>query len=131
MREPIFLSLDEVLAIHARSLAEHGGSEGEGIRDIGLIESALASAKSTFYYANGDVFDVAASYAFHVAESQAFIDGNKRTAVVSAMIFLALNGVYAQPPRWELYTAMIDVAEKKKTKADLAEIFRKSAKPEN
>jgi death on curing protein len=123
--EPIFLSLDEVLAVHVRSLAEHGG--GDGIRDLGLVESALASAKNTFYYANGDLFDVASSYAFHLAESQAFIDGNKRTAVTSAMIFLAKNGVYAQPPTWTLYSAMIDIAEKKKTKADLAEIFRKSA----
>jgi death-on-curing protein len=106
-------------------LAEHGG--GDGVRDLGLVESALASAKNTFYYANGDLFDVASSYAFHLAESQAFIDGNKRTAVTSAMIFLAKNGVYAQPPTWTLYSAMIDVAEKKKTKADLAEIFRKSA----
>ena len=87
MSELIFLSLDEVHAIHARSLAEHGGSAG--IRDSGLIESALASAKNTFHYANGDVFDVAASYAFHLAESQAFIDGNKRTGVVAAMVFLA------------------------------------------
>ena len=125
MNEPIFLTLDEVLQIHARSLAEHGGSEG--IREPGLVESALASAKNTLYYGRGDVFDVAATYAFHLAESQAFVDGNKRTAVVAAMVFLAKNGVYAQPPRWSLYSAMIDVAEKKKTKADVAEIFRKCA----
>ena len=123
MNEPIFLTLDEVFNIHARSLAEHGGSEG--VRDRGLVESALASAKNTFYYAHGDLFDVAASYAFHIAQSQAFLDGNKRTAVVSALVFLALNGVYVQPAPWELYLAMIDVAEKKKTKADIAEIFRK------
>ena len=122
MSEPVFLELDDVLRIHARSLAEHGGSEG--VRDGGLVESALASAKNTFYYANGDLFDVAASYAFHIAESQAFLDGNKRTAVVSALVFLARNGVYAQPAPWELYLAMIDIAAKKKTKADLAEIFR-------
>ncbi len=67
------------------------------------------------------------TYAFHLAESQAFIDGNKRTAVTAALVFLAMNGFYAQPPTWELYTAMIDVAEKKKTKADIAEIFRKRA----
>ena len=88
MSELIFLSLDEVHAIHARSLAEHGGSAG--IRDSGLIESALASARNTFHYASGDVFDVAASYAFHLAESQAFIDGNKRTGVVAAMVFLGI-----------------------------------------
>ena len=125
MSEPDFLSLDEVLRIHARSLAEHGGSEG--IREPGLVDSALASAKNTFHYGRGDLFDVAASYAFHLAESQAFMDGNKRTAVVAAMVFLARNGVYAQPSKWELYLAMIEVAEKKKTKADLAEIFRKCA----
>jgi death on curing protein len=123
--EPIFLELDEVSRLHARSLAEHGGSEG--VRDQGLIESALASAKNTFYYANGDLFDVAASYAFHLAESQAFIDGNERTGVAAALVFLARNGIYAQPPQGALYMAIIDVAERKKTKADLAEIFRKSA----
>ena len=128
MNEPIFLTLDEVLRIHARSLAEHGGSDGT--RDLALVESAAASAKNTFYYAAGDLFDVAASYAFHLAESQAFIDGNKRTAVAAAMVFLARNGVYAQPATWELYSAMIDVAEKKKTKAGLAEIFRKRAQQE-
>ena len=125
MNEPHFLTFDDVLRIHDRSLAEHGG--GAGIRDRGLVESALASAKNTFYYANGNLFDIAASYAFHLAESQAFIDGNKRTAVTSALVFLAMNGVYAQPPTWELYSAMIDVAEKKKTKTDLAEIFRRNA----
>jgi len=123
--EPIFLTLDEVYRIHARSLAAHGGSEG--VRDPGLVESALAAARNTFDYANGDWFDLAASYAFHIAQAQAFIDGNKRTAVAAAMVFLALNGVYAQPSRWELYSAMIDVAGKKKTKADLAEIFRRCA----
>lgn len=127
MNEPIFLTLDEVCRIHARSLAEHGGSDGT--RELGLIESALAAAKNTFYYAHGDLFDVAAAYAFHLAESQAFIDGNKRTAVAAAMVFLAKNGVYAKPPTWGLYSAMIDVAEKKKTKTDLAKIFRECAEP--
>ena len=125
MSEPIFLTLDQVLRIHAQSLAEHGGSDGT--RDPGLIESALASAQNTFFYANGNLFDVAASYAFHIAESQAFIDGNKRTGVAAALVFLALNGVYSQPPQWGLYSAMIELAEKKITKTDLAGIFRASA----
>ena len=109
MNEPIFLSLEQVRLIHQRSLADHGGSEGT--RDSGLVESALASAKNTFYYAPQDLFEIAASYAFHLAEAQAFIDGNKRTGVASAMVFLA----------------MIDVVQKKKTKADWAAIFRKCA----
>jgi len=127
--EPTFLTLEEVLKIHARSLAEHGGSEG--IREPGLVESALASAANTFHYGGGDLCDIAASYAFHLAESQAFVDGNKRTGVAAALIFLARNGLYAQPAKWELYLAMIDVAKKKKTKGDLAEIFRRCASKNN
>jgi death-on-curing protein len=92
-----------------------------------LVESALASAENTLHYGGGDVFAIAATYAFHLAESQAFLDGNKRTAVASAMVFLARNGVYAQPPKWELYLAMIQIAEKKLDKAGLAEIFRRTA----
>jgi death-on-curing protein len=122
---PVFLTLEEVHRLHARSLEEHGGSEG--VRDSGLVESALASAKNTFLYGSEDVFDIAASYAFHIAEAQAFVDGNKRTGVVAAMVFLALNGVYAQPPKWELYLAMIDVAKKLKDKKDLADIFRRAS----
>jgi len=125
VNEPIFLSLQHVRLIHQRSFAEHGGSDGT--RDSGLVESALASAKITFYYTQHDLFEVAASCAFHLAEAQAFIDGNKRTGVASAMVFLAMNGVYTQPPKWELYLAMIDVAQKRKTKADLAAIFSKCA----
>jgi death-on-curing protein len=125
VNEPIFLTLDQVHHIHARSLAEHGGRAG--VRDPGLVESALVAARNTFEYAKGDQFDLAASYAFHIAQAQAFIDGNKRTAVAAALVFLAVNGVYCHPARWELYSAMIDVAEKKKTKADLAEIFRRGA----
>jgi death-on-curing protein len=123
--EPVFLTLNEVLQIHTRSLVEHGGTEG--IRDLGLVESALGSAKNTFHYGHGDLFDIAASYAFHLAESQAFLDGNKRTAVASAMVFLALNGVYVQPPKWGLYLAMIELAEKKITKTELAAMFRDAA----
>lgn len=114
-----------MLRIHERSLAEHGGSGG--IRDFGLVESALAAAKNAYYYKQSDFFGVAAHYAFHLAEAQAFIDGNKRTAAASAMVFLAMNGFYARPSKWELYLAIIEVAEKKKDKADLAAIFRGAA----
>ena len=125
MNEPQFITLDEILQIHSRSLAEHGGTEGT--RDRGLLESALASAKNAFYYGAGVLFDVAAAYAFHLAQAQAFLDGNKRTAAAAAMVFLARNGRYAQPPKWGLYLAMIDIAEKKLAKPDLAAIFRKAA----
>ena len=74
MNDLEFLTLDEVRQIHSRSLAEHGGMEGT--RDPGLVESALASAKNTFYYGRGDVFDVAASYAFHLAFMRNLPNGN-------------------------------------------------------
>ena len=82
--------------------------------------------KNSWYYGRQDVFEVAAAYAFHLAEAQGFIDGNKRTGVASALVFLALNGEYEQPHQLELYLAMIAVAEKRQSKTDLAEIFRRS-----
>lgn len=83
--------------------------------------------RNTFYYGGGDLFDVAATYAYHLAESQAFIDGNKRTAIASALVFLARNGAYVTQPTWQLYNAMIQIAEKKLGKAGLADLFRRAA----
>jgi death-on-curing protein len=96
VNEPTFLTLDEVFRIHARSVAEHGGSDG--MRDPGLVESALASAKNIFYYARGDVFDVAAGYAFHLAESQAFVDGDKRQRL-SPRWFFSRGMAFMSSPR--------------------------------
>ena len=90
--------------------------EVKASREPGIGGIRLASAENTFHYGHGDLFDIAASYAFHLAESQAFIDGNKRTAVVAAMVFLARNGVYCSATEVGLYQAMIEVAEKKKIK---------------
>jgi death on curing protein len=73
------------------------------------------------------MFDIAAAYAFHVAEAQAFIDGNKRTAILAALAFLQANGGYRTPNQNELYDAMIAIAEKRLNKAGLAEIFRRRA----
>jgi death-on-curing protein len=121
--KPKFLYLDEVLRLHAMSLAHHGGSEG--VRDLGLIESALASAQNTFLYGGGDLFDVAASYAFHLAESQAFIDGNKRTGTAAALVFLARNGSYVMPFPAEFHAAMLAIADRRMTKVELAQMLRK------
>lgn len=86
---PSFLSLKQVMALHRRSLAEQGGMDG--VRDPGAVDSALASAQNTRLYAGGDIFDIAAADALHIAEAQAFLDGNKRTAIASAIAFLAAN----------------------------------------
>jgi death on curing protein len=89
----VFIEIDEVIEMHAAQLAEHGGSDPT-LRDRGAIESALAQALNTAHYnAEADLFDIAAAYAFHIAESQAFADGNKRTGLDTALTFLGLNGI--------------------------------------
>jgi death-on-curing protein len=123
--EPLFLTRNQIERLHDASLARFGGSAG--IRDEGLIESALASAKNAFYYGGGDLFDVAAAYAFHLAESQAFIDGNKRAGAGAALILLELNGVRDVPSDNVLYDAMIALANKQMNKPGLAAMLRESA----
>jgi death-on-curing protein len=120
--EPKFLPLAHVQRIHRRSLEEHGGLDG--LRDPGSLESALASAENTWFYRGGDLFDVAAAYAFHLAESQAFIDGNKRTAITSALIFLAINGHVGKPDQNAIYDAMIAIARHELDKPGLAALLR-------
>ena len=121
--QPVFLAIEQVLRVHRESLDEHGGIDG--IRDSGAIESALTAAQNTWLYREADVFEIAATYAFHLAESQAFLDGNKRTAIASALTFLELNGAYAIPNQGELYDAMIAIAARRMDKAGLAVVLRK------
>lgn len=122
MTEPRFLSLHEVLYLHEESLARFGGSAGIG--DLGLIESALGSAQNAYWYGNSGLFEIAAAYAFHLAESQAFVDGNKRTGAAAAIAFLTLNGVRFPVDDGSVYTALIDVANKRLNKAGLATVLR-------
>ena len=92
-----------------------------------MVESALASARNTCLYGRGDLFDIAASYAFHIAEAQAYVDGNKRTAVAAALTFLKGNDVRLNLDDAVIYDAMIAIAEKRMTKENLAAVFRKNA----
>jgi death-on-curing protein len=124
--EILFLSLEAVLALHRRSLLEHGGSDGT--RDQGGLESAVGQAMNEFYYGRADSFGVAAAYAFHIAEAQAFVDGNKRTAIAAALAFLTLNGHVGKPSSSdldEIYEAMIAIPRHELDKAGLAALFRK------
>jgi death-on-curing protein len=121
--EPRFLTLDEVLYLHDESLRRFGGSAGIG--DLGLIESALGSARNAYWYGGGGLFEIAAAYAFHIAESQAFNDGNKRTGAASAITFLTLNGARFPEDNGSVYAALIDVAEKRLNKTGLADVLRK------
>ena len=124
MTEPVFITRERVDALHHRSLEEHGGQDG--LRNEHGLESALAQPMNLFFYGQGDLFDLAAAYAYHIAENQPFIDGNKRTAITTALAFLELNGVSTSAvTNAELYDAMIAIAEKRLDKAGLAGIFRR------
>src|SRR3954469_16674328 len=91
--EPEFLSVDDILEIHKKQLDAFGGIEG--IRDAGLLESAVMTPQASFggEYLHNGFFEMAAAYAFHIAENQPFLDGNKRTALTSALVFLDINGI--------------------------------------
>ncbi len=129
MTDPEFLDLDDVLLIHEEQRARFGGSAG--VRDQGLLESALAMPRATFggHFVHEDLFAMAAAYAFHIAESQAFVDGNKRTGVLAAVVFLELNGWIVEEPPSRFYEVMTAVAEHRLDKPGLAEILRRMARP--
>ena len=123
MPEPLFLTLDQVLEIHRVQLELFGGQEG--IRDQGALESAIAQPEATFNETplHSYPFGMAAAYAFHLAENQPFIDGNKRVALDSALTFLEANGISIEDPELRLYKAMIDIANKTLSKKGLEDLF--------
>jgi death-on-curing protein len=125
---PEFLTLAEVIAIHNNQIENYGGKSG--IRDLSLLNSAVAVPQSTFdrKYLHEDLFDMAAAYAYHICQNHPFIDGNKRVALVSALVFLDLNNIDINDPHNILYNAMIDIASGNISKKDLASIFRKLSK---
>ena len=90
MKQPEWILRDTVLALHDQLVAEFGGSSG--IRDEGLLASALARPENRFAYGKPSVFDLAASYAFGLVKNHAFVDGNKRIGFAVAALFLELNG---------------------------------------
>lgn len=93
-----------------------------------MIESAVAAARNAWHYAGADAFQIAATYAFHISEAQAFLDGNKRTAIAAGLAFLAVNGhahIPGDEEQGRLYNAMIGIAAKQVTKAGFADIFRR------
>jgi death-on-curing protein len=120
MGEPVWVRSDVVLAVHRRQLAEYGGSEG--VRDSGLLESALARPKNLFAYSEGepDLAALAASYAFGLAQNHPFVDGNKRTAYVVCRTFLLINGKDIEAPQEDKYLTFLRLAEGGLTENDLA-----------
>ena len=126
MSELVFLTWGEVETLHQLSIERFGGSSG--LRDRGGAEAAVEQPKHTYYYGGGDVFDVAAAYAFHIAQAQAFLDGNKRTAIAAAFAFLERNEVTVTFDWQSIYDAMIAIADRRMDKAGLAGLMREQAK---
>lgn len=124
---PDFLDLEDVLELHALQLARYGGADG--IRDRGLLESALAQPQATFDGAlvHGDLFSMAAAYLFHIVQNHPFVDGNKRTGLLAALVFLDLNGISITHGSPGLYALTLGVAEGRITKAEAAEILQRLA----
>lgn len=125
--DPTFLDVDDVLTLHEEQIARFGGAAG--VRDQGLLESAVAQPQASFggQFVHADLFEMAAAYVFHLAQNQPFLDGNKRTGLVAALVFLDLNGVCLDQPSDRLYQAMMDLAIRKLDKAGLADLLRELA----
>lgn len=119
MREPIRLERDAILAIHAEALAEHGGAPG--LRDEGMLESALGRPQNRFAYeGTTDLIALAAAYAFGIARNRPFADGDKRTAFVAAVLFVEVNGGRVDAPPDEATAAMLSLAAGETSEAEFA-----------
>ncbi len=120
--EPRWITFEVANAVHDRQLAEHGG--GGGVRDAGLLESALAKPMNRWAYGDGEAATLAASYAYGVARNHPFVDGNKRTAWVVARLFLKLNGCELTYTEAQAITMMLSLAAGDVTENELAQWFR-------
>lgn len=124
MREPEWIRGDVVLAIHRRQLAEHGGIDG--VRDAGLLESALARPQNLWAYNDPkpDISALAASYAFGIIKNHPFLDGNKRTGYAVCRTFLILNGVDIASTQEDKYAVFYAVASGDRSEDALARWLR-------
>lgn len=124
MKTPIFLTLAEVLEMHAALIHEYGGEEG--MRDFGLLQSALGQPELLLHFKEEDCdfFDLAAAYAFSICRNHPFIDGNKRTALASTLVFLEINGISLLDPESKLLSAMEKMAAGKLDRNSFARLLR-------
>lgn len=119
-----FLTLAEVVEIHSDQIQRYGGIAG--VRDLALLESALAQPEGSFSgeYLHKDLYEMAAAYAYHICRNHPFLDGNKRTALACTLVFLELNDIQLSDPKGRLYGAMISVASGNMKKEALANLLR-------
>jgi len=124
MKEITFLTLAEVIEIHADQINRYGGSDG--MRDINLLSSAVAMPYTSFSerFLHSDIFEMAAAYSFHICQNHPFVDGNKRTALAAALVFLELNGIGISDHEDRLYEAMISLAKGEMNKTEFSGVLR-------
>ncbi len=129
MTSPRFLSLDEVLGIHADQVGRYGGLSG--LQDVGLLKSALGVPESTFEgeFLHGSTSEQAAAYLYHIIRNHPFADGNKRTALMSALVFLGLNGLRLRADPDALYRLVDGVAAGVVSKAEVAVFLQAKTGP--
>lgn len=125
----LFLDIDDVLLIHADQIARYGGNAA--IRDKGLLESAVAMPRASFtgQFAHPDLYAMAAAYLYHIVMNHPFIDGNKRTGMVCAIVFLELNGIHVKPDHKAVVDFVLALALGKKNKHQAAAFLRSHSEP--
>jgi death-on-curing protein len=125
---PLFLTVEQVSQIHQRMISEFGGEPG--IRDKGLLESAVAMPAARFggMFLHEGIVEMAAAYLFHICKNHAFIDGNKRAALASAAAFLSCNDYRLIPAPDELEAITLGVADSSISKPELTRMLRKFVK---
>lgn len=124
-----FLSLEQVLALHADQVRRYGG--GSGVRDLGLLKSALAMPKASFsgQYLHPTLHEMAAAYLFHLTQNHAFVDGNKRIGLACAIAFLGLNDTWLESDPAELVQIVLKVARGEIGKPEIAVFLRDRCLP--
>lgn len=127
MTEPTWVPLTAVIAIHDRQIARHGGASG--MRDRALLEMGCARAMNLAAYTDAGLSEIAAAYAFGISKAHAFVDGNKRTAFVTALTFLRLNGFSFRPAPVEGVRMMEDLASGQVSEVDFARWLSSQMKP--
>jgi death on curing protein len=128
MDEPFWLTRTIVEALHAEQIREHGGQPG--LREAGLLESALARPQHVWSYESDcDLATLAAEYGFGLAKNHAFVDGNKRVAFVATNVFLILNGFEIEAPEPEVVDTMLRLADGRLSRTGFATWIRNSIVP--
>lgn len=127
MKKIVFITTEQVLAFHESQLVEHGGASG--VRDFSVLDSALDKPRNLAAYdGSADIFDMAAAYAFGLARNHPFLDGNKRTALMTAAVFLELNGASFMASEVEVAATFWALADSKISQPKLAKFLRDNSK---